>query len=88
MMASKLDSQQPRMVGIFWLVDGRQVIDASLLSEVEAGGGRLDHAQSDDDFWAEQQRLGAAAREMGYEQSPRGRVVYNTKTQRVRVLCG
>jgi len=70
------------MVGIFWLLGERLILDVSPLSRAEAGGDWLDHSMSHDDFWTEQQRLGTVPGDMEYEESPRGRVVYNRKTQR------
>jgi hypothetical protein len=69
-------------VGIFWLVGERLILDASPLSEAAPYGDCLDHPTSHEDFWTAQQRLGAVPREMEYEESPRGRVVYNRGTKR------
>jgi hypothetical protein len=80
-LANELASPQQRMVGIFWLVDDRLIIDASSLSEAEPYGDCLTHRNSHIDFWTGQQRLGAVPRDVEYEEHPRGRVVYNTKTQ-------
>ena len=70
------------MVGIFWLLGERVIFDTTPLIGAEPYGDCLDHPTSHDDFWAEQQRLGTVPRDMEYEESPRGRVVYNRKTKR------
>ena len=75
------DEHGPR-VGIFWLLEDRLIVDSSLLSEAEAGGDWLNHPTSHDNYWTKQQRRGVVPRDMEYEESPRGRVVYNRKTRR------
>jgi len=81
-MGSNLKSQHQQMVGIFWLVGDRLIIDASPLSEAEPYGDCLTHRNSHIDYWTAQQRLGEVPREIEYEDLPRGRVVYNRETQR------
>jgi hypothetical protein len=75
-------AEAQQMVGIFWLVEGRLIIDASPLSEAESYGDCLTHSKSHLDFWMEQQRLGAVSPDIEYEELPRGRVVYNPTTER------
>ena len=75
------DKGQP-MVGIFWLLNGRLILDASPLSEAEPYGDCLTHRKSHINFWGEQQRAGALPREIEYEEPPRGRVVFNQTSQR------
>jgi hypothetical protein len=70
------------MVGIFWLVGDRLILDTSPLSEAEPYGDCLGHRTSHIDYWTAQQRLGAVPLDLEYEEPPRGRVIYNTKTQR------
>lgn len=70
-----------QMVGIFWMFEGRLIIDTSPLSEAEVYGDCLTHRRSHIDFWTEQQRIGALPSEIEYEQAPRGRVTYNAKDQ-------
>jgi hypothetical protein len=85
-MSSNLDSRQQQMVGIFWLVDGRLIVDDSPLSEAVPYGDCLTHRTGHIDFWTEQQRLGTVPRDVEYEEHPRGRVVYNAKAQRFYLL--
>lgn len=70
------------MVGIFWLVGERLIIDASSLCEAESYGDCLTHRNSHIDYWTGQQRLGVVPRDVEYEEPPRGRVVFNRKTKR------
>jgi hypothetical protein len=70
------------MVGIFWLFEDRLILDTSPLSEAEPYGDCLGHRTSHIDYWTAQQRLGTVSREVEYEEPPRGRVVFNKRTQR------
>src|ERR1700683_612174 len=81
-MLSKQMTQGQSMVGIFWLIGDRLGLDTSPLSEAEPYGDCLGHRTSHIDYWTAQQRLGIVSREIEYEESPRGRVVFNTKTKK------
>jgi len=81
-MLSKQMTQGQSMVGIFWLIGDRLILDMSPLSEAEPYGDCLGHPTSHIDYWTAQQRIGAVSREIEYEEPPRGRVVFNKKTQR------
>jgi hypothetical protein len=70
------------MVGIFWLIENRLVLDTTLLSEAEPYGDCLTHGNSHINFWTEQQGLGTVSHDIEYEEYPRGRVVYHKKAQR------
>ncbi len=70
------------MVGIFWLVGDRLILDTSPLSEAEPFGDCLGHKTSHIDYWMAQQLLGTVPHDIEYEEPPRGRVVFNRKTQR------
>lgn len=80
-------NQLEPLVGIFWLVGDRLIIDASLLSEAESYGDCLTHRTSHIDFWAEQQRLGTVPRDIEYEENPRGRVTVNAKAHEFYLLA-
>jgi hypothetical protein len=74
-------------VGIFWLLNGKLLIDSVPLGEAEPYGDHLTHPRSHVDVW-EQLRLGGKVPgESEYEEFPRGRVMYNTKTQRFTLLA-
>jgi hypothetical protein len=74
-------------VGIFWIVDGKPLIDSTPLSQAEPYGDHLTHARGHAEVWGQYQRVGVVPIDMEYEESPRGRVMYNTKTQRFRLLA-
>ena len=77
---------EPR-VGIFWLVDGKTLIDSTSLSEAELYGDHLTHPRGHAEVWEQYQRAGAVPADMEYEESPRGRVNYNAKTRQFMFLA-
>src|ERR1700689_2604442 len=86
-MLSKQMTQGQSMVGIFWLIGDRLILDTSPLSEAEPYGDCLGHRTSHIDYWTAQQSLRTVPPDLEYEEPPRGRVVYNTKTQRFAVYA-
>jgi pimeloyl-ACP methyl ester carboxylesterase len=68
---------EPRL-GIFWLVDGRLIVDSTPVSQGEGYGDFKTHANSHYSYWSELYSTGAVP-DSEYEEFPRGRVVYNTK---------
>jgi len=84
----KTSTQKPEpRVGIFWIVDGKSVIDSAAISEAEPYGDHLTHPRGHADVWEQYQRLGKVPLESEYEEFPRGRVKYNTKTRRFSLLA-
>jgi len=81
-MPSEPKVQGQPMVGIFWLLGNRLIVDTSPLSEAEPYGDCLGHEESHDHYWSVQQGLGNVPQDVEYYEHPRGRVVYNTKTKR------
>jgi hypothetical protein len=74
-------------VGIFWLVDGKPLIDSAPLSEAEPYGDHLTHPRGHAEVWEQCQRNGAVSPDFEYEEPPRGRVMYNAKTGRFTLLA-
>ena len=79
-------SARPR-VGIFWLLNGKPIIDSAPPSEAEPYGDHLNHPRGHAAVWKHYQRVGTVPAEMEYEEGPRGRVMFNTKTQRFTFLA-
>jgi hypothetical protein len=77
---------EPR-VGIFWLVDGKTLIDSTSLSEAAPYGDHLTHPRGHIDVWEQWRLSGLVSQEMEYEEPPRGRVIYHTKTRRFTFLA-
>ena len=81
-MAIESPEAREPMVGIFWMLGDRLILDASPLNQAETYDDCLGHPTGHDDFWTAQQRVGTVPREVEYLEPPRGRVVYSRKTQR------
>ena len=86
-MQSKVADQEHQMVGIFWLIEDRLVLDTSLLNIAEPYGECLTHGKSHIDYWTEQQGLATVPQDIEYEEYPRGRVVYNTRAEKFYLLA-
>jgi len=76
------DSAREARVGIFWLFNGKLIIDTAPLSKAEAYGGHLGHPTSHIDHWTKLQREGVVPPEVEYEENPRGRVGYDSREER------
>jgi hypothetical protein len=84
----KKPAQQPEPhVGIFWLIDGKLIIDTTPVSKAEAYSTALNHPTSHIDYWTGLQRTGAVLPEVEYEEFPRGRVVFDGREQRFHLMA-
>lgn len=79
-------SDEP-MVGIFWLYGERLVIDCTPLSQAERYGDCYIHPRGHLDWWTELQRRHAVPGDLEYEDPPRGRVHFNTRSGRFLLLA-
>ncbi len=77
MPSKKSKSSAEPLLGIFWLVKGRLVMDSSLLLDGEPYGDHLNHPRNHIDVWRTYRRNGVAPPECKYEEYPRGRVVHH-----------
>jgi hypothetical protein len=73
-------------VGIFWLVSERLLVKSSPVGEVATHANFKDHEASHFDYWEELVGRGAVPFGAEYDEFPRGRVVYNTRTDRFTVM--
>jgi hypothetical protein len=74
--------QQPEpCVGIFWLIDSKIIIDTTALSEAGKYGDFKIHDGDHVTHWAEMEKRGEVPRGSEYEELPRGRVNFDTRTQ-------
>jgi hypothetical protein len=71
---------EPR-VGIFWLIGTRLIIDTVPLSEASKYGDFSIYEGDHITLWAEMEKRGEVPRDTDYEEHPRGRVNFNTRTQ-------
>jgi len=74
-------------VGIFWLVGQRVVIDTAPLSEAGNYGNFKIYEGDHITLWAELERRGEVPRDTPYEEHPRGRVNYNTRTKQFTLFA-
>jgi hypothetical protein len=75
-MAKKNLDRAPQL-GVFWLVNGKLIIDSSLQSESEPYGDHLTHPRSHIRVWAKLRRSGRVPRGSEYDEYPRGRVMHH-----------
>jgi hypothetical protein len=74
-------------VGIFWVVNGKSLIDSTPLSEAEPYGDYLTHPRGHAEVWEQYQQTGAVPSDIEYEEFPRGRVMFDTRTKRFTLLA-
>ncbi|HUA14770.1 MAG TPA: hypothetical protein VMG31_05690 [Verrucomicrobiae bacterium] len=74
-------------MGIFWLVDGKLLIDSSPLRECEQYGDHLNYPGSHIRVWQRWQRIGKAPAETEYEECARGRTMQDTKSKSFTLLA-
>jgi hypothetical protein len=67
-------------VGIFFLLGNKLLIDRTPISEGEVYGDFSIHERGHDTFWEMLRHSGAVPQNSEYDDYPRGRVAYNTKT--------
>jgi len=78
--------KEPR-VGIFWLVNGKLLIDSTPLGRAQPYGDHLTHSRGHDRVWGKSQQKGIVSTDIEYDEPPRGRVVYHAKTRRFALLA-
>ena len=83
----KRGSQQAKQcVGIFYLVGGKLWLDVTPLPRAGGLGEFAIHERDHISYWAELVKTGSVP-DSEYEEHPRGRVAYNTKTGRFTLLA-
>jgi hypothetical protein len=73
-------------VGIVFLVGGKLLIDRTPLSQAGHYGHHLIHERGHNEYWGQLFKMGAVPSEE-YEEYPRGRVAYDTKTGKFTLLA-
>ena len=74
-------------VGIFWLIDGKPIIDSTPLSESKDYGDFRTYPRSHIDVWEQWRLSGRVPGDVEYEEPPRGRVMFNKKAGRFTFLA-
>jgi len=84
---AKKSSDREACLGIFWLVDGKLIIDSLPLSKAQLYGDHITHPRSHIRVWAEFERSGRVPRGSEYEEYPRGRVMHHPASGEFTVLA-
>jgi hypothetical protein len=75
------------MVGIFWLVGKRLIIDTAPLCEAGNYGEFKIYEGDHVTLWAELEKRGEVPRGSAFEEHPHGRVNFNTRTKRFTLFA-
>lgn len=74
-------------VGIFWVLEKRLLIDSTPLTDAADYSDFKIHGADHYTVWEKYKRVDAVPRYLEYEDVPRGRVMYNTKTRQYLLLA-
>lgn len=74
-------------VGIFWLVGKSLLLDTTPLSRAEKYGDFKIHSGNHISVWEKFREAKNVPAEMEYEEAPRGRVTFDVKNHRFRLLA-
>ena len=75
-------------VGIFWLnPNGKVIMDGTPITEAENHGEFKDYSATHVETWSILQRNGIVPDDLEYDEIPRGRVIYNTKTRQYMLFA-
>jgi hypothetical protein len=74
-------------VGIFWILGKRILIDGTPITEAEGYGDFKIHTTDHYSLWEKYQRVDVVPPDLEYDEVPRGRVVYDTKTRQYTLLA-
>jgi hypothetical protein len=83
---SKIAKLEPRL-GIFWFFDGELLIDKAALNEAEPYDNHLTHPCGHDAVWEGFQRIGRVPSDVGYDEPPRGRAMFDCTTETSTILA-
>ena len=74
-------------VGIFWVLGERILLDSTPITEAETWSDFKAHPRDHITMWGVYQRAGVVSENLEYDDVPRGRVAYNTKTSEYLFLA-
>jgi hypothetical protein len=74
-------------VGIFWVLGKRILIDGTPITDAESYSDFKIHDRGHDKVWEGYQKAAVVSEDLEYEDVPRGRVMYNTKTGQYLLLA-
>ena len=74
-------------VGIFWVLGKRILIDGTPITQAEGCSDFKIHDGDHYTVWGTYQKAAVVSEDLEYEDVPRGRVMYNTKTEQYLLLA-
>lgn len=74
-------------MGVFWLVGRALLIDKTPLAEAERYGNNLTNPRNHTEVWEQWQKSGRVSGELEYDHQPRGRVTFDTISERFWILA-
>jgi len=74
-------------VGIFWVLGKRILLDTTPITEAESWADFRTHPRNHITMWGLYQGAGAVSEDLEYDDVPRGRAGYNTKTAEYLLLA-
>jgi|ERR1700722_12739267 len=74
-------------IGIFWVVGKRLLIDSTPVAKAEDYADFKIHGADHYTIWEKFKQMGEVAQELEYDDVPRGRVMYNPKTDKYLLLA-
>lgn len=74
-------------IGTFWLVEDHLIFDIGPISDAERCGDVLTFPQTQTSIWTVLQRNKGVRPGVGYQQYPRGRVVFDLKTHVFKIYA-
>jgi hypothetical protein len=83
----KHDAKTEARLGVFWLVDGKLLIESAPLSECEQYGDQLNYLGSHIRVWERWQEYGKVPAETEYEEYARGRAMCSPSTNTFTLLA-
>jgi hypothetical protein len=83
----KHDAKTEARLGVFWLVDGKLLIESAPLSECEQYGDHLNCPGSHIRVWERWQEFSKVPAETEYEEYARGRAMYSPSTNTFTLLA-
>lgn len=75
------------LLGIFWLINGKLVLDSMPLTEAVPYGSRITHPADHIDLWEVWKRNGRAPESSEYEEYPRGRTIHALASGEVTIFA-
>lgn len=84
---AKKSSDREACLGIFWLVEGKLVIDKLPLSSAETYADHLTHPNKHISVWETLRQSGKVPSDSEYEEYARGRVTYHSALKEFTILA-